>query len=203
MRDRHNVLIAAGGHATRISAPGLEPKCLMRIGDQAALDHLLRFISVAQKDAAVLVATNRIDYSSSIRAICNGYGADLITDPGFSSTVQLALFADSLMEPYFAFFYGHAFVKSSDMTSFLDGGEAVASYAHSTRREPIISMGRYLEPPFRVHAEALRQSMPPTWGAYWREMAKTARCVRIDSPHEPNFSAERAAYEKYWLSAPA
>lgn len=203
MHDRYDVLVAAGGHAGRMSPFWPAPKCLLKIGDVTSLDRLLTNIYSAKRDAAVLVSTNRTEHLPMIRGICDAHGAALITDRGFASTVELALFATPLMTPHFAFFYGHAFVTPVQMVEFLDGGEAAASYTLSTRRDPIMSMGRYLEPPFRVQGEALRQFRPATWGLYWSRPTNAPRAVLIDSPSEPNSWPEQMAYEKYWLSASA
>lgn len=189
----HDVLVAAGGYASRYSPRYSGPKSLIPIGTHPILSELLKSIRRQHPSARILVSTNRTDYLYRTQEICNSHGAEVLVDPGFDSTIDLARFAAPEMAQKFCFIYGHTLLGCEGLTPFMTRSESAAVYRSSTRRAPINIGNRFLEPPFQIDRCRVLSSMAKTWSEYIDEV-HALTVVDTGLPPEPNTWEEQLAY---------
>jgi len=204
MGAKYDVLIAAGGFGSRSTGSNDRqgmPKCLWPFASGTLLSSLL--VELAERNLSVLVSTNRPQFTSTIQRACDATESSLVFDPGFRTTIDLARMHHQLLRPEFVFLYGHTWMPVETLAPFCEGGEAIGTFATSSRRDPLAIGGRFAEPPFRVNSDHLSQSHASSWREYWTRTRRSPRLIKIGGPSEANTLRELRAYERSWANSAA
>ncbi|SFS17995.1 MobA-like NTP transferase domain-containing protein [Microbacterium sp. cf046] len=190
----NSALIVAGGHGRRMGATS--PKSLTRLGGQPILHHLLKMMR-DEMIGQIVVSHDRDDFHEEIVEVADQFGAVVVRDEGYGSTVEVALQHSALMGERFLFGYGHALVDSGVLRSLTSGAAEATTFASSSRRQPIPLADRYMEPPFVVDREYLTRSQPEGWLDYWTRHTPRGggECGTLP---EPNTLLELANYRDTW-----
>lgn len=188
----YDALIVAGGHASRLDDTGL-PKSLRLLDGMPLMALLLDNLRSAGIDR-IAVTTNRSEFVSELECICKESNTVTLRDKGGLSTIEAAKVHAGLMSSRFLFCYGHVVTPVWMIEKAMEsGGEFAIGVARSTRRDPIPFGTIFLEPPFLVNRQRVRESSATSWSAYWGACLPSRVGIQ-PGPGESNTSEEFGRY---------
>jgi CTP:molybdopterin cytidylyltransferase MocA len=197
-----DALLAAGGFARRAGVGA--PKSLMAVDGVTFLELTVRNL-VAAGCKRVFVANNRGEYHARIRSLLLGFPeVRLYADFGFASTIELAREVSPLLSRRVMFCYGHAPRPATVLRqAFEKSAPFVAcSFDRSSRRMPILSGARFIEPPFIIPRDSLLHSPDMSWRSYLQANVKRVELIRLDAEPEFNTLSEAARFRSFLRADP-
>lgn len=192
-------VIASGGWGSRMGCD--RPKALMRVCGRTLLEHALT--AAAQSGSpGLLVYNNRREWDSAVAEITERFaGAVFVPDAGVKSTLELAIdAAHRIAQPRLCFLYGHAPRPERHLRRLYAGPRAsVVStlVSASTRTHPIPCGTAYLEPPYVLPVQVLRNTARGNWWDFWASLPDRVATVPVAGPGEANWPGEMRNYRRY------
>jgi hypothetical protein len=190
-------MIAAGGYGSRLKLG--TPKCAIEFGGRTLLEIGARQAILAGANR-ILVLCNNLQWVDSAKYIASQIpNCEVLQDLGHETTFDLCRSYAPLMGEDFLFLYSHAPRKSSVLEPILHDRrrkQAAGLVSKSSRRVPIELNSGFLEPPFRVHREAIVKSIESSWREYVFKRITDFSIFPLNGPPEFNNALERDAYLK-------
>lgn len=193
---RFDAFIAAGGFAERLG--GGRPKSLIAIDGVSLLELTVR-AALSAGARTTYVMTNRAEFVSETQAVVSSFrNVIVVPDKGYSNTLQLARATRSKTLANTLFLYGHAPRPLSLLTALLEGKRRVnaCAFPASSRRHPIASGDRRLEPPFLLEP-GLLEAEAEQWCDLFTSLGSGVGVIHTDDAPEFNIPEEADLYFSY------
>lgn len=193
--SNYNVLVSAGGYATRFGSN--TAKSLIYVNGVSLLERTLQSVIAGTLSPRIFVLTNRPEHTESYREICDRYDECFLSfDPGYSSTIRLVVENLPILADRFCFLYGHAPPSSDHISKIWElNAEVVGSaYPKSSRKDPIFSQSKYLEPPFLISKELFISDRIKSWSCLFSLYSRKATI--LETFFEPEFN-NREEFQRY------